>query len=69
VRLLTRLEEHERETVLSHDARLKILEAIDRAESRYCRLKDTVIVGLNTAMRIGEILAKEKAGFHKETIL
>lgn len=60
VRLVTRFEEHERETVLTHEERLKILETIENADRRYHHLKDIIIVGLNTAMRIGEILAMGK---------
>jgi len=42
------------------DAEIKIFTAIINADKRYIHLKDIIMVGLHTAMRMGEILGMQK---------
>jgi integrase len=60
VTLVPKEEERNRESVLSNDQISKILETIDSLDKRYSHLKDIVVIGLNTGMRIGEILKMKK---------
>jgi integrase len=60
VSLVTLFEEIQKERVLTYDEERKIIEAIEKADSRYHHLKDMVILALNTGMRQGEILAMKK---------
>jgi len=46
---------------LTLDETERILRAIDEADARYKHLKDIVIIGLNTAMRSGEIMGMKKS--------
>jgi integrase len=67
VSLIERLPEYEKERILTSDEVAKILDAIDKADVRYKHLKDVFIIGLNTAMRLGEILGIEKSWIDLKT--
>jgi integrase len=60
VSLVDGFEEIEKERILTPDEVNKILAEIEKADRRYKHIKDIIIVGLNTAMRMGEILGMEK---------
>jgi integrase len=60
VALVDGFEEIEKEGIPTPDEITKILGQIEKADKRYEHLKDIIIVGLNTAMRMGEILLMEK---------
>lgn len=60
VALVNGFEEVEKERILTPDEVTKIIAEIEKADKRYKHLKDIIIVGLNTAMRMGEILYMEK---------
>ncbi len=61
VSLVTLFEETQKERVLTLDETERIFKAIDEADKRYKHLKDIVIIGLNTAMRSGEIMGAKKS--------
>ena len=61
VSLVTLFEEPQKERVLSQDETERIFIAIDSSDIRYSHLKDIIIIGLNTAMRLGEILGIKKS--------
>jgi integrase len=60
VTLVTFFEEIQKERILTLQEQLKVLAAIDQSDKRYWHLKDIVIIALNSAMRLGEILGMEK---------
>ena len=60
VSLITLFEEIQKERTLSLEEVDKIIQAIEEADVRYAHLKDILVIGLNTAMRIGEILSMKK---------
>lgn len=64
VYLVTLFEEIQKEKILEVDEVEKILRAIDESDIRYQHLKDMVKIGLNTAMRQGEILGMKKDWIH-----
>jgi integrase len=61
VSLVDGFEEIEKERIITPDEANKILAEIEKADKRYRHLRDIIIIGLNTAMRMGEILNMEKA--------
>jgi len=61
VSLVTLFEETQKDRVLTPDETVRIFEAIDEADIRYRHLRDILIIGLNTAMRSGEILGMKKS--------
>ena len=61
VALVTFFEETEKERVLSPSDVEKIFQAIETADVRYQHLKDILVIGLNTAMRMGEILSMKRS--------
>jgi integrase len=67
VSLVDGFEEIEKERILTPDEVSKILAEIEKADKRYKHLKDIIIIGLNTAMRMGEILAMEKSWIDLKT--
>lgn len=60
VSLVTFFEEVQKERVLTRDEIVRIMTEIIKADVRYDHLKDIVVIALQTAMRVGEILAMEK---------
>jgi integrase len=60
VSLVTFFEEIQKDRILTPHKQLKILAVIDESGKRYWHLKDIVIIALNSAMRLGEILGMEK---------
>ncbi len=60
VKLVTLFDEIEKERILTPEEEKRIIEAIERADSRYSHLKDTMLIALNTGMRLNEILSMEK---------
>lgn len=61
VQLVKMFEEVQKERILTPEEQAAILKAIDESDKRYHHLKDIVLFCLNTAARIGEILAIEKS--------
>ena len=61
VALVNGFDEVEKERILTPEEVAKIISEIEKADKRYKHLKDIIIIGLNTAMRMGEILLMEKA--------
>jgi integrase len=53
-------DEIERETILEPDETARISQAIAKADIRYQHMPDIIMIGLNTAMRLGEILEMER---------
>jgi integrase len=69
VSLVQFFEEIQKERVLTVDEVERILKAIDESDIRYQHLKDIVKIGLNTAMRQGEILKMKKSWIDLKGIL
>ena len=61
VSLVSTFDEIEKERILSPYEIDRILAEIEKADKRYMHLRDIIIIGLNTAMRMGEILSMEKS--------
>ncbi|MDZ7699496.1 MAG: site-specific integrase [Deltaproteobacteria bacterium] len=61
VSLVTFFGEIQKERVLSVAEVEKILQEIEKADVRYHHLKDILVLGLNTAMRMGEILSMKRS--------
>jgi len=61
ISLVTLFEEIQKERVLSVFEVEKILQEIENADVRYHHLKHILVIGLNTAMRMGEILNMKKS--------
>jgi len=60
VSLVTMFDEFERETILEPDEQARIFQAIANSDKRYQHMPDIIMIGLNTAMRLGEILGMER---------
>jgi len=60
IRFVDFFEEVPKERILTPEEQEAILNTIDQLDKRYHHMKDIILIGLNTAMRIGEILGMEK---------
>jgi len=60
VSMITMFEEIERERIVTPAELNRIFKAINESDKRYAHLKDMIVIGINTAMRKGEILGMKK---------